>query len=545
MQTTSMPFRSDCDEQLFTTQLPHSLILEKLRWESGPTSIPDHGEIIPIIENARRELAECEAQIKALESRRDSLRIYTNQLQALFSPVRKIPGEILQHIFDDCCDVAVVQPPTAHMLTGNRPAMALSGVCSRWRRNALSLPAIWSRISVVCVHQNPKLIDIFLDRALQHPLTVSIELKGPYRRYQDVLTRLFNSTNRWYSFTFKSRSFGLGDLFSACNPSLVQYDFPLLEFLHILDANSPQHLDFFFHKARKLKKLMIPLIHANESLSEHTLFGQLTCLEFCRPFNSYIQTLVDSGHRLVSLKTEESVHIVDNDRAVPMSPTPCSTIHTLTIRHHAVQRTGCSIFPYLTLPVLKTIHLEGDRFQVRRYDWTNFDPFVAFLSRSSCPLTTLSIECLALADLKLVDLLTQLPTLQHLSIDDSYVEPEKSPITGQFIESLQVNLAGSLRGQTNIVVPRLHSLKLNIGALIFEDTSIVDMVASRWIPDRRCSANGVSNVQVDCMREFTVTFRDREEIKGVYEPLENLERNGLRAVVLWQTGGNSKSSNWE
>lgn len=60
------------------------------------------------------------------------------------------------------------------------------------------------------------------------------------------------------------------------------------------------------------------------------------------------------------------------------------------------------------------------------------------------------------------------------------------------------------------------------------------MVGSRWIPERRCSANRVSDVQVDCLREFTVRFRNRKEIKGVYEPLEDLEKNGLRAVVLWQ-----------
>lgn len=156
--------------------LDPSWILEKLRWESGPTSIPHLGEIIPIIENTL-------AQIKALESRRDSLQIYANQLQALISPVRKIPDEILQRIFDDSCDMNTVTEQPPNMPPCKRPAMALSGVCSRWRRNALSLHAIWSRISVVCgqmtlpqVEHNSNLINIFLDRALHHPLTIVIKV---------------------------------------------------------------------------------------------------------------------------------------------------------------------------------------------------------------------------------------------------------------------------------------------------------------------------------------------------------------------------------
>ncbi|KAE9405668.1 hypothetical protein BT96DRAFT_790037, partial [Gymnopus androsaceus JB14] len=134
-----------------------------------------------IIQNAQRELEDCEKQIKALESRRQSLLEYTVQLQSLLSPIRKVPDEILRHVFDDCCDMnRFAMTKTSTDAIRSIPALALSSVCSRWRRNGLSLPEIWSRISLVWIdadHEEKLLsttMDVFLNRALRYPLTVNI-----------------------------------------------------------------------------------------------------------------------------------------------------------------------------------------------------------------------------------------------------------------------------------------------------------------------------------------------------------------------------------
>ncbi|KAE9382355.1 hypothetical protein BT96DRAFT_791880, partial [Gymnopus androsaceus JB14] len=50
-------------------------------------------DILPLIQNAQRELEDCEKRIEVLESRRQSLRGYVDQLQALLSPIRKVPEE--------------------------------------------------------------------------------------------------------------------------------------------------------------------------------------------------------------------------------------------------------------------------------------------------------------------------------------------------------------------------------------------------------------------------------------------------------------------
>ncbi|KAE9405672.1 hypothetical protein BT96DRAFT_314125 [Gymnopus androsaceus JB14] len=98
---------------------------------------------------------------------------------------------------------------------------------------------------------------------------------------------------------------------------------------------------------------------------------------------------------------------------------------------------------------------------------------MALLSRSSCSLATLSIESLTLVGFNLIDLVTHLPSLHNLSTNDSYAPPECNPITDRFIEMLQVRDTGSHRP----IVPRLRSLKLNVGASTFNDGLVIDMVS--------------------------------------------------------------------
>jgi hypothetical protein len=108
-----------------------------------------------------------------------------------------------------------------------------------------------------------------------------------------------------------------------------------------------------------------------------------------------------------------------------------------------------------------------------------------FVQRSSLQLTSLSVQSLALSYSNLVLLLTHVPTLKDLTIDDSLVPPEYSPISSEFIESLHGSSSSSFFPQIAPIVPRLHSLRLlNVGATDFRDASVVDMVQSRWIPEK-------------------------------------------------------------
>ncbi|KAE9387528.1 hypothetical protein BT96DRAFT_751431, partial [Gymnopus androsaceus JB14] len=85
-----------------------------------------------------------------LVEQQNRLREIMLQAQSLLSPIRKIPDEILQRVFDDCCeknhfefDANKSKSGLATPAAEDTPALVLSSVCSRWRRIALSLPSIW------------------------------------------------------------------------------------------------------------------------------------------------------------------------------------------------------------------------------------------------------------------------------------------------------------------------------------------------------------------------------------------------------------------
>ncbi|KAE9405674.1 hypothetical protein BT96DRAFT_314174 [Gymnopus androsaceus JB14] len=330
-----MPLGSNCNETLFSSQIQdYPLILEKLRWESGPASIPNPDKVLPIIHIARRELEDCEKQIEALESRRESLQEYAALLQSLLSPIRKVPDEILQHIFDDCCDMkyfTVGNHQKSPNAIRNAPALAVSSVCSRWRRNGLSMPSIWSRISLsryVRAVVDFTALETVLNRTPQHPLTIVIDFSPDFNKYP-VFTLLKKHTHRWYSFTDKSRKefrhdelrYSFISIFLHPDPALK---FPLLEYLDIVDIEASD-LKMLAHASPKLKKLSTTFIPDGTSV-ETSLFAQLSHLELRKLSVPKIQALFRSSHRLVSLETEESVNPHYAETVVP-----CRTIDTLTV----------------------------------------------------------------------------------------------------------------------------------------------------------------------------------------------------------------------
>lgn len=309
-------FCTNClNKTTFTPRLPHidhSPVLEKLRWESGPTSVRPN-EIETVLQNARQDLEDYDREIQILESRlsmlapkREYLWKYISQLESLLSPIRKVPDEVLQHIFDDGCENSdnhfVIQN-----LTGSSdkdalreiPALALGSVCSRWRRNTLSMPRTWSRISLEfsidmekeynLEHESAlQLLSIFLNRSLSWPLTIRIDLREDPRelastwdktRFDDqihpVLDCLTEQTHHWRSITSAPAEFGFFDLLRN-----GPYSFPLLEDITTNNCRwLTEELEVFAYKVPKLRKLRLPQILQSSFYLHGFPLEQLSYLE--------------------------------------------------------------------------------------------------------------------------------------------------------------------------------------------------------------------------------------------------------------------------
>ncbi|KAF5392990.1 hypothetical protein D9757_001160 [Collybiopsis confluens] len=560
---------TQCSENIFHPRisLNFTSLHDRLRSEAGPASVQSD-ELALTLNNAELDLQDYEAEINRLEARvlflstqKKRLREYADRVKTLLSPIRKLPNELLRKVFDLNCEVnhfMVSELPVSTVFSSRRaPAMAISHVCSRWRKHALAMPDIWSRIALewsVDADGEDEVswkddddtfpLSLSLTRSLSRPLTFTLEsdsdplLEG--RRPHPILAKLIQQAHRFQSFTFNHTT-ALFD-FPTLFIDIAYPHFPLLEELDIHHDHTP--LNYFMGKAPELKKLRL-----RQSLLvsvSTTAFPQLTHIDF-NPEIYHFEDFLEDNPNLTSLVLNEWA-----PRGFTVQPKTSPRLESLTVRHERYSHDDAenSVFVALHCPSLKNLHLKfsprldadhPDDYPDHRPDersWSNFGLFMTFVQRSSFPLTTLSMTGVPLLDSELVYLLNYLPTLVNLSIDDSRLG-FSSPITTEFINSLHAYQRSFLRTNVSPLVPRLQSLALNYGGEHSLNDAVVGMVTSRWIPGALLESDSnlnMSTFQVDCLREFTLKMRSQKEEdrdSAVYAPLERLEKSGLRAVVSW------------
>ncbi|KAF9063254.1 hypothetical protein BDP27DRAFT_1427063 [Rhodocollybia butyracea] len=440
----------------------------------------------------------------------------------------------------------------------SKPTMAISAVCSRWQRNALSMPVIWSQILLYWNrHDNWEDEDMeiffplfnFLSQSQQHPLTILLKLKeDPFafeEKLHPLIVQLFGQMARWQYLSWQSPEYSRFEFLEFGGKPAAAL-FPALRTLCI--PRCVEYLTRFMETSLNLQVLSLPdgdiryLQGFNSLLLSHLDFDCVL---------DHTVNLSDRFPNLVSLGVPESSPSGYLSNYMEFSSS--SKLEILTVHHgdrwyyHPCNQpdSSNSVFPLLRLPSLKMLHLKKyksrEKYKSRKTDdgtdnkpWGNLDPFIVFVQQSSFQLTMLSIQQLSISDANLVYILVHMPTLQDLTVDDSGTEsPKCSPISSEFIESLHGSCTSSLRRQTALLVPRLHSLKLLNVATSVNDLSVVDMVWSRWCPTK-LHAVGTSAFEADCLRVFTSTFLNRSETEAgrdVYSMLDPIEREGMMIVI--------------
>ncbi|KAE9404407.1 hypothetical protein BT96DRAFT_989457 [Gymnopus androsaceus JB14] len=183
-------------------------------------------------------------------------------------------------------------------------------------------------------------------------------------------------------------------------------------------------------------------------------------------------------------------------------------------------------FSRFTFPSLTVLNLHLERDQERKLFWS-VDAFDAFISRSSCILTTLSIRGVIISDLELIAALHLLPSLVNLSFDDSQ-QAWESPITSLFLSRLTLPESPydpSAQSQS-ILIPKLCSLVIKFKGTSFDDAAFVKMISSR--------CREVDEDVYGPLYELDkVRMRWGREVNEETElrPLSNLHRLGMRVVI--------------
>ncbi|KAE9406565.1 hypothetical protein BT96DRAFT_1014795 [Gymnopus androsaceus JB14] len=162
------PFSSTTSNFSFTPRVDLESDALKKRLDSSeydPTACAEIEEMLSLLGKDRQDcvsvLAHLQAQVEALSSHLRQVQECESKLRPLLSPtpILQLPNELLMFIFDDVSqDNLLREHPRLKKSPlwqdgedglATMPALALSSVCSRWRRILLSESALWSQMSLI------------------------------------------------------------------------------------------------------------------------------------------------------------------------------------------------------------------------------------------------------------------------------------------------------------------------------------------------------------------------------------------------------------
>ncbi|KAL0578518.1 hypothetical protein V5O48_003461 [Marasmius crinis-equi] len=429
------------------------------------------------------EMAQLQASIVALEKRRKRFGGRSPAYKLALNPVRRLPNEILAHIFMFCVDGEV--KCLHRSLWPGKPPWVLTQICRKWRMVSVSLPQLWSTIGVNWTRSSeekraldlPKverLLSLSLQRARDKPLSISWSQTYSHK---ELLLMLLTRSYQWKDAKITC---GLQGLEQLC-PYIGM--FPNLTSLHLrtdeddwLGAIPEEPIFSVFQDAPSLRRLTL----SGESMAWWLL------TEFV-PWKQILQfTITDVVHNidfaddqdLLFFPLMENVQVCAIELHAyifPTGPFQLPHLHTLTL-HPYREGEPDVLLDSLVLPALKALHLTED------FCSTDAEAILNMVTRSSCQLEELTLfgeNIGTVVDLEwspdffYSDGLKSVTQL-HLS-GGKRDENCRASIPDEVLDALRFVKSGSSQ---RTPLPRLRSLRIT-GIKQWPDATLVNMLASR------------------------------------------------------------------
>ncbi|KZP06924.1 hypothetical protein FIBSPDRAFT_804459 [Athelia psychrophila] len=378
------------------------------------------------IERAQERLVHCFDHRAALDAQAMSqvalrLQQYISQHQALISPLRRFPPEVLSEIF------LHLTPRYNNDVGRDDLPIFLGGICNYWRQIALSSPRLWSTISFRVDERNGKsrceLIKLFNSRSGACLLRVDYEDNHDGEWTQDAqccLQELMRSSNRWHTVTLRLPQIAYGFL------SAIKYNLPELQLL-IVEPTSTIIDD---------EPLVFPpcdAFAAAPQLSDMTIGS--TDMIFMAPWAAlerYIVGWVEDGRYIQWLG--QCTRLVEVDIYFRHGAFPDVTVpaHLPCLEILSLSGAPLGLLNSLTTPVLERIEFIGyDHMDTRVYP----SDLASLVARSNCQISELVLKgTLDISDVDLITCIGLLPAIQTLIIHTDIEQP--SPLTDLFIKAL-------------------------------------------------------------------------------------------------------------
>ncbi|KAK0240943.1 hypothetical protein EDD85DRAFT_1019872 [Armillaria nabsnona] len=478
---------------------------------SGMTSAYD--QQIQIIDTEKSNLEafslSLKAQIVAVSQRMNALRQERARIteavresRNLLSPVRRLPLEMLDHIFLDTIDFPVSrtqivrdgeEEDTGELRNWEFKATenslwSITGVSKAWRSASLSSPRLWSYVNIIITESNFKdhsyirQLGRQLDRSANHPLSISVcrivKESTPQELPPQLAAVLFSFSSRiqeLHLYLTLSILFQMSDM---------RLSLPSLECFVLLCQNRVSGIPFknlrLFSYTPKLQSLEVIDWRYGLELtwnqlkkyhSEHRYMSSLSNRGAHHHLNALrkLSKVEECTLRLRGTSTERS--------GDDIHPLICPRLRVLDLSSWSVKRSPTqSVFRQvadrLVLPALSVLRVACSQrgpYEVQEV----FSSICQLLQRSQSHITVLHFDHgLVLAE-DLLELFSSTPSLEDLRLTRLGADA----FTQEVMKKLTVDHASS----EDLVLPRLCTLYIPGGTFCFLD--LVHMVHSRRSSD--------------------------------------------------------------
>ncbi|KAF5362876.1 hypothetical protein D9758_007016 [Tetrapyrgos nigripes] len=504
-------------------------ILNLLR--SNPNSyFPDISQCLNTteqdIQRIRDEVRQLERKIVSLKAERKELEWKASQYRSLLAPIRRLPPEVLQNIFQFACLEGLKVGSEASSASAQ-----ITWVCTAWRKCVRSIPGLWSvlrfeRIGLThrTIEQVGPLLRMHLELSKPSPLYVDLDipvLPAVNNELVSFVSKvLISESPRW-----RTISLGVPEHYDA-QLLAVKEKLPLLHTLHLKRSEFKDVMDAFevapslrivnLETNRGISRLKLPWHQVSSFSTKYAKCGTA----YAALFKAAEATEITLSQCFNPDSLRRSLGIINHK------------LHSLSIVVGGQESNFHHWFNWLTLPRLTTLNVAGAENDPPDSCTDVFlnDCFPTFLSRSSCTITSLSFTNLPLSDVQVLAIIASLPSLSHLTVHERASQPFKNTIlTSHFFDSLRMDCHHTFSSRPSpCLTKRLQSLDLCLHGTL-QARSIVEFVESRWTTNPEYAAVlGVHNltvVKILVLRSRDAMILDAEELCDLLDVYKGL---GLR-----------------
>ncbi|KAK7049396.1 hypothetical protein VNI00_005997 [Paramarasmius palmivorus] len=508
-----------------------SLTIERLFRTTISTS--QHNTISQFLIDAETEMRHYQNEIDNFKSKivlRENKRSHLSKKMAkyrsLLSPVHKMPPEVLGNVFAFACEEQTVSFRPDHI----PQPLLLSAVCGRWREVAVATPFLWTSININFAawekveHYRHLLqqTQLFLERSKISPLHIYLNFnyKLPRDDAVSTLTVLVSHSNRWQRLILAGVTQDC--LRQAVFSPLEQYGLPMLVHLDVsgLTDQDTEDADFvcqLFAHCPSLTSLRMKNDEVNP-VRTSLPWQQIKMLETYFMYESGLN-LVPRCPNLERL----ALYCVGGVSEDPIPVTHViSPVQRLSIDAQAEDDATC-IFMNSTLRELSSIEIRG--IDENSGPWTNLQTaFADFLARSSCSLTSITLDRLPITDTQATRLLQLLPTLTTLHIGECRSATTNRIITTTFLD----RFSDITEMSTAPFLPQLAHVKFVLHAEGLDVGVLSRALTSRWVPDTEYALT----LGIACTQSIDIVFvKEGSHIENVRSSLEWMVGAGARLTV--------------